>query len=109
MHRLVWGIVIAVLGLLSFIGAGHNPQGPAGSIIVGLLCVVGGGTMIFFGARYLSRRKTVTEFAFQMLRTGDKINAGELAQRLAISEIEIRKHLASAQRKGIIPFKADIV
>jgi hypothetical protein len=109
MHRLIWGIVIAVFGVLSFIGAGYNPQGPAGSIIVGLLCVAGRGTMIFFGAGYLSRRKTVTEFALQMLRADDKINAGELAQRIGISEIEIRKHLVHTQRKGIIPFKADIV
>lgn len=65
--------------------------------------------MIFFGSRYLSRRKNVTEFALRMLRTDDKINAGELAQRLGISEIDAREHLAQAQRKGVIPFKADIV
>ena len=65
--------------------------------------------MIFFGVRYLSRRKTVTEFALEMLRAGDKINAGVLAKSREISEIVVRTFLARAQRKGIIPFKADIV
>jgi hypothetical protein len=109
MHRLIWGIVIVVLGLLSLIGAGKNPNGPAGSVIMGLLCLTGGGIMTAFGARFLSRRKTITNFALQMLRSDGKIDAGDLAQRLGFSEVEARKHLADAQRKGIVPFKADIV
>jgi len=109
MHRLIWGIAIAVFGLLGLIGAGSNPQGPAGSVIFGLLCMAGGGVMIVFGARFLNRRKTITNFAFQMLRSDNKINAGELAQRLGFSEFEVRKHIADAQRRGLLPFKADIV
>jgi hypothetical protein len=109
MHRLIWGIVIAVFGILGFASAGSNPEGPEGSIVLGILCLAGGGTMIFFGSRYLGQRRSVAEFALQMLRSDDKINAGELAQRLGISEIKIRQHIAQAQRKGLIPFKADIV
>jgi hypothetical protein len=109
MHRLIWGIVIAVLGLFSLIGAGSNPQGPAGSVIAGLLLMAGGGVMIAFGARFLNKRKTISNFAFQMLRSDNKIDAGELAQRLGYSEFDVRKHIADAQRKGLIPFKADIV
>ena len=109
MHRLVWGIIIAIFGVTMIASAGENPGGPTGSIIIGLLFLAGGGIMIFFGAGYLRHRKTVLGFAFQMLRDDNKINAGELAGRLGISEIEIRKYLSHAQRKGIIPFKADIV
>lgn len=109
MHRLIWGIVIAVVGILSLAASGQNPQGPAGSIIFGLLCLAGGGLMIVFGARFLNRRKTITNFALQMLRSDDKIDAGDLAQRLGVGEIEVRKHIAHAQGKGIVPFKANIV
>jgi len=109
MTRLICGIVLAVLGLLSVVSAGNNPQGPAPSIIVGLLFLAGGGTLIFFGARYLSRRRTVIGFALQMLRTDGKINGGELSQRCGMNEVDIRGYLNDAQRKGIIPFRADIV
>jgi hypothetical protein len=109
MHRLIWGIVIVALGFLFIASAGNNPQGPAGSIILGLMSLAGGGIMIGFGARFLSKRKTITNFAFQMLRSDNKIDAGELAQRLGYSEFDVRKHLADAQRRGLIPFKADIV
>jgi hypothetical protein len=109
MHRLIWGIVIAVFGLLCLIGAGSNPQGPAGSVIAGLLLLAGGGVMIAFGARFLNKRKTITNFAFQMLRSDNKIDAGELAQRLGYSEFEVRTHIANAQRKGLLPFKAEIL
>jgi predicted transcriptional regulator len=111
MHRLIWGIVIAVLGLFSLIGASSRstPSETGQSVIVGFLFLAGGGVMIAFGARFLNKRKTISNFAFQMLRADNKINAGELAQRLGYSEFEVRKHIADAQRKGLIPFKADIV
>ena len=109
MKRLVLGIIVAVFGLLCFVSAGENPQGPADSIIVGLLCLAGGGLLIFFGSQCLKRKKTLTEFALQMLRSDDKIDAGQLAQRLGLSEVHIRSYIADSQRKGIIPFKADVV
>ena len=109
MNRLIWGIVIVVLGILSLIGSGANPQGPAGSIIFGLLCLAGGGLMIYFGARYLNQRKIIIGFALQMLHADNKIVASELAQRLGINEINVRQYLSRAQMKGMIPFKADIV
>jgi hypothetical protein len=91
------------------VSAGNNPQGPAPSVIMGLLCLAGGGLLIFFGSQYLKRKKTVTEFALQMLRADDKIVAGQLAQRLGLSEVHVRGYIAESQRKGIIPFKADVV
>lgn len=109
MHRLVWGIVTIAFGLLFFASAGENPDGPAGSIVVGILCLAGGGTLIFFGARYLSRRKAVAQFALQMLRSDEKIDAGAIGIDLNLGEIEVRTHLFHYQRKGTIPFKAIIV
>ena len=50
-----------------------------------------------------------TEFALQMLRDENKINAREFAARAGASEVDVRMHIAEAQRNGIIPFKAEIV
>jgi len=99
MKRLVWGIIVAAFGVLCLASAGANPQGPAGSVIFGLLCLAGGGVLIFFGAQYLSRKKSVTEFALQMLREDAKIDAGELARRVGVSEISVRSFVADSQRR----------
>lgn len=64
--------------------------------------------MIFFGAQYLTRKKTVGNFALQMLRADGKVDAGELARRVGVSEVTVRGMIADLQRKGMIPFKADI-
>lgn len=47
MKRFVWGIVVALVGLLSIAGAENNPQGRTGSVVVGLLCMVGGGLLTY--------------------------------------------------------------
>ncbi len=105
MKRFVWGIILVVLTILGFI---ENKTDDANG--VGVLLLIGGGTLIFFGAQYLKRLKTVTTFALQMIREdGGKIDAGLLAQRMGISEVDIRVFLAESQRKGVIPFKVDIV
>ena len=109
MKRLVSGLIVALLGLLMVVSAGENPQGPATSIILGLVCLAGGCLMIFFGNQYLKQKKTTTEVALQMLRDDGEINAGELAQRLGLSEVDVRIYIAVSQRRGIVPIKADIV
>lgn len=109
MKRLTWGIVLIVLGLLSLIGASENPQGPLGSIIVGALLIVGGGWLAYAGAAFRRRRREVVDAAFQMLREKEAIHARELAGATGVSEIEVREHVADAQRRGLIPFKAEVV
>lgn len=107
MVRLIFGIVIATFGVLGLtVSAFH--LGVEG-LPAAILFVAGGGLLIYFGARYVNRKKNVTLFALQMLRADGKINAGDLADQLYMSEIEVRKHIVRAQRKGIIPFKADVV
>ena len=43
-----------------------------------------------------------------MLRQDDKIDAGAISARIGVSEFRVRDVLAKQQRKGVIPFKADI-
>ena|SRR3989442_11911750 len=109
MKKLTWGIVLVVLGLLSFLGAGNNPQGPAASIVAGSLLVVGGALLAYFGWRARGRKKLVVERAFRMLRESNTIRTHELALGTGVSEMEVRQHLAEAQRSGLIPFKTEFV
>lgn len=60
MYRLIGGIVIVLLGVLCLIGVSHNPKGPTGHIIEGVIIDVvlflfGGGLLIVFGARSLKK------------------------------------------------------
>jgi hypothetical protein len=108
MKKLPWGIVVAVLGILSLIGAGNNPQGPLASIVVGLILIIGGGALAFFGWRTRSQRKLVVERAFKTLRESNVIRPHDLAVATGLSEIEVRQHVADAQRAGLIPVNAQI-
>lgn len=109
MKRLTWGIVLMVFGILSLIGSGSNPQGPMPSIVAGVLFIAGGGWMAYAGAAYRRRRRAVIDAAFQLLREHDAIRARDLVSATGVAEIEVREHLADAQRKGLIPIKAEVV
>jgi len=108
-NRLVCGIILGTFGLLCLVSAGHSKHGPASSVVIGLLFLTGGGLLIFFGSKYLKQKKTVAEFALQMLHKDGKIDAYEIARRLDISEVDVRVYIAEYLKKGIIPFKAEIV
>lgn len=109
MKRLIWGIVLMVLGVFSFIGSSENPQGPMPSIVAGLLLIAGGGWLAYAGAAFRRRRSAVVNAAFQMLREKEAIHARDLAGATGVPEIEVREHLADAQRRGLIPLKAEVV
>jgi len=107
MKRLVWGIVLVILSIMAF--AGMKGDTPNDQVVVNALIMIGGGTLIFFGAQYLKQLKAITAFALQMNREDGKIDAGLLAQRMGMSEVDIRTYIATSQRKGVIPFKVEIV
>lgn len=109
MIRLIFGIIIAANGVLYSIGSIIGEHSELDLFAIGLFFSACGAILIYFGARYLNRKKNVTVFALQMLRADAKIEASELADQFRMSEIEVRKHIVRAQRKGIIPFKADVV
>lgn len=108
MKKVTWGSILVVLGLLSFVGAGNNPQGPAASIAVGFVLVIGGGLLAFFGLRTRTRKKLVVERAFQMLRESNAIRTHELAVATGLSEMEVRQHVTDAQRSGLISISAQV-
>jgi len=105
MKRFAWGIFIVVISLANLL----FDRSPEGFAAINILALIGGGALIYFGAQYLKRVKTVTAFALQMIRESGKIDAVELAQRVGVSEVDIRGDISESQRKGIIPFKVDIV
>jgi hypothetical protein len=109
MKRMTWGIVLMMFGVLFVASAGNNPQGPTGSLVMGTMCLAGGGTLTYVGWRFRSRRKVIVERALGMLRESSVIRSHDLAVASGISEITVREHLAEAQRTGLFPLKADIV
>ena len=96
MTKIVWGIILAVFGILSFAAAamGTNPQGPTGSVIGGFLFVGGGGALIYFGQRQRSMKQHVSDGAFRMLRDQARIDAGVLANSLSLNETDVRQIIA---------------
>lgn len=106
MKKFVWGLVLAALGLTSLIGANGQNSGAQG---LSVIMLIGGGVLAYLGWQALQQYKQTTALALQMIRENGKLSAGELAQRMGESEVVIRGHIAEAQRKGIVPFKTEIV
>lgn len=107
MKRLIWGVILAVLGAMSFIGASTTSNHEGNPIAAVLL--IGGGVMAFFGWQHTKRAKEVASIALQMIREDGKLDAALLSQRMGLSEVDVRPMIAEAQRKGIIGFKIEIV
>lgn len=107
MKRLVWGIVLVVLAIMSISGTKGDMAND--QVVMNALILIGGGTLIFYGSQYLKQLKSVTAHALQMNREDGKIDAGLLAQRMGMSEVDIRGYIAVSQRKGVIPFKPEII
>ena len=108
MKRLCWGIGLAVFGGLAVIGGltdGHNPQGLAGGVVM----LVAGVLMTHFGWRAVAAGKATAELALQQIRACGAVDAAELAKCLGLSEVEVRAHVLHAQRKGLVPMRAEVV
>jgi hypothetical protein len=105
MKRFAWGITLMVLGVLTLIGSNSVNDAAGG----GVMMLIGGGVLTYYGNQYLKRVKQTASFALEMIREDGKIDASQIAQRIGVSEVDIRMYLAESQRKGVIPFKAEIV
>ncbi|UJS26680.1 DUF4395 domain-containing protein [Thiothrix winogradskyi] len=104
MKRFAWGIALMVLAI-SFI-IDNLGNGPVGG---GFVILIVGGVLTYYGNQYLKRVKQVSAFALEMIREEGKIDAVQIAQRIGVSEVDSRIYIAESQRKGVIPFKAEIV
>ena len=108
MKRLCWGIGLAVFGGLAVIGGltdGHNPQGVAGGVVM----LMAGSVMAYFGWRAVAAGKATAELALQQIRARGAVDAVELAKCLGLSEVDVRMHVLRAQRKGLVPMRAEVV
>ncbi len=110
MKRFIWGSGLMALGFVIFIEAVNDGNDGNDPIIgLGFVLFILGAGLTYYGYEYKEQLKQTAEFALQMIRDGGKIDARELAQRSGISEVDIRSYIAESQRKGMIPFKVDIV
>jgi hypothetical protein len=78
-------------------------------LLLAIICLpIVAATLIAWNVQR-QRMSALAQFAMQMLRESNKIDAGALAQRCGISETEARACLSESIRSGAIPFKAEIV
>jgi hypothetical protein len=109
MKRLVWGIIVVSLGVLSIAGAANNPVNPAQSVWGGLLLIGGGALMAQYGNANRKRKNRVADAAFRMLRETGQIRGDVLASAAEVSEYQARCLLRQLMRNGAIPLHSEIV
>ena len=109
MKRLVWGIIVVSLGLVSIAGAANNPVSSAQSVWSGLLLIGGGVLMARYGNADRKRKNLVADAAFRMLRETGQIRGDMLATAAEVSEYKARCLLREITRKGAIPLQPEIV
>lgn len=107
MKRLVWGIVVAVLGLVGFAGATNNPNGPEASILLGMMCLIGGGLLIWFGQGQRMREQKVGEAALRRLQELGHVPCDDVARDVGLGEYQTRLILRKLQLKGLVPLRAE--
>ena len=107
MKRLVWGIVICGLGLLVFAGAPDNPNGPLPSILLGVMCLTGGGLLIGFGSRQRKWEQQVGEAALSQMQELGYVPCDDVARMVGLGEYQTRLILRKLQLKGLVPLRVE--
>ena len=108
MGRLITGIVLLLLVLFAFIGIMTDPagalsgEGSLEGIVFVCLMLVGGALLVYSGANFIARRRRTINYARQMLRHSDGVDAGRIAELLRVSEIQVVKFLKYGQKKGVL-------
>ena len=108
MKQLVWGIVLASLGLAAAAGAKGNPNGPAPSYAASAVLPGVGGWLCY---RWWHNRELVNrtaELAFRLFRERGRIPGDELSTVLGVNEFQARRILVELKRKGKFPMEAEI-
>ena len=107
MAKLYWGIGLGIVGFLWIILS--IEQKVTAVFFLGIFAVLGGSILLYYGIRYKRGLRVVSEIALKMLTQEGKIQAVDIARKVGLSEFDVRLYINDSQRKGVIPFKADIV
>jgi len=105
MVRFVIGIIFVSLGTLTIL----NPKN-SNDMAIGILLVwiIPGILLIYYGRRFINKRKNILKSAFTMLRESNHIDTSKLALNSGLNEYKVREIIAKAQSKGIISLHANI-
>ena len=107
MKRFIGGILLLIIGFTNlFVLLSKQPKITPGPAII---CIITGIILMYFGWRFLKRRKMTLEIAIKMFRNDSNINAAELATRTKFSELDIREYINYAKKKGQIPTNAEVI
>ena len=107
MKRIVWGIIVCVAGLLSMAGAPNNPNGPMPSVVAGLLCLVGGGLLLWFGLQQRTLERRVGDAVLSILQQLGYVPCDEVARSVGVGEYRTRVVLRKLQLKGMVPLRVE--
>ncbi|MBN8729346.1 MAG: hypothetical protein J0L64_02305 [Acidobacteria bacterium] len=107
MKRIVWGIIVCVFGLLFMASAQNNPNGPAASVLLGLLCLAGGGLLLWFGLQQRTLERKIGDAALSSLQQLGYVPCDEVARSVGVGEYRTRLVLRKLQLKGMVPLRVE--
>lgn len=107
MKRIVWGIIVCVAGLLCMAGAPNNPNGPLPSVVAGLMLLVGGGLLLWFGLQQRTLERRVGDAALSSLQQLGYVPCDEVARSIGVGEYRTRLVLRKLQLKGMVPLRVE--
>ena len=79
------------------------------TLISGIIFVLPGGLLVYFGRRDLKRDKQVLREAWQLQSEEGKIEPQKICARTGLDNLIVREKLARAQRKGKLPGGVEIL
>jgi hypothetical protein len=124
MVRAVIGAILIGLGFIAWMGITAQSKfdevqgGPAGfspgeAFLVSLVYFLPGIALLVLGLRFLKKRKTVTIAALDQLKANDRIDVDEILSQFSgkfrLDQFKVRKYIIWGQKKGLIPWKAEVV
>lgn len=88
-------------------GAPNNPNGPLPSVVAGLMLLVGGGLLLWFGLQQRTLERKVGDAALSSLQQLGYVPCDEVARSVGVGEYRTRLVLRKLQLKGMVPLRVE--
>ena len=104
MIRMVFGILFIISGLGPLVDPESVESGPIVGRVIGLILLLTGAVMTYFGRRDLVKKQLVGETALEMAKNGQPIDPHFISQKLKIPLFKVEKLLVDYSTQGLISF-----